>query len=108
MSKLADENRRLREFIAASEACNAAVELLDMTDRYDELKSRCTDFLATLKKDMKCNVGSCPWCGEIWPNPSGDMDRVRAIAMMHDSECAQNPIRIECDALREQLRKESP
>lgn len=105
MTDLEDENRRLREYIDACKDCQAAEQLIELEDIYNELRSRCSEFMERLKAGMQVRVGSCPWCGDVWPNPENDLARVRAIAMAHDTECKENPIRLERDKLREQVRE---
>lgn len=102
---LKDENRRLREYIAASEHCQAAQRLIELEEEHAGLRERLREFFDKIKGGLVVNVGSCCWCNEIWPNPAGDLDAIRALATAHDSQCTQNPMRLEIELLRKRLRE---
>lgn len=91
------------DFIREAAEIREAVQIADVLADYDDLKARCKTMVDAIRNNLTCKVGSCPWCGELWPNPSedGSIERVRELALEHEEQCTKHPIRIERDQLRE-------
>lgn len=106
IERLKLDNERLTQIIRESAEVTRAVDIVTLQDRYDGLAKRCLDMCDAIKSGVEVNVGCCPWCGEIWPNPAGEpkpIADVCRIAAEHDNKCPKNPIRIERDAMRDAL-----
>lgn len=90
---------RLREFIAASEECAKANDLLAI---YEENERYRTAFQQVIDRVQSGNhtvsAAHCSWCSERWPKLDGETAEVaRDYARKHAFSCTQHPLRIERD-----------
>lgn len=106
MARLREENANLREFIAASEECAKADDVLWYADENERMRAEFTRMMRQLETDgeVQFNASGCEWCGAAWPKPEGDTaEQVHERARRHVYRCAKHPMKIERDALSEQV-----
>lgn len=106
IERLTTENANLREFIAASEECAKADDVLWYADENERMRAEFTRMMRQLETngEVQFNASGCEWCGAAWPKPEGDTaEQVHERARRHVYRCAKHPMKIERDALTEQV-----
>lgn len=102
---LAAENARLREFIAASEECAGANDMLAVYEENERYRKAFAQIIDKLKVNAVVKHASCNWCGEKWPMLDSDTpEAAYEHARMHAFKCKCNPFKIERDALADEVR----
>lgn len=77
-----------------------------VTDENDRMRKAFKDLLVHLQAGTAFSMSACEWCGDTWPKCDEQPREVtEQAAREHLYACAKHPLRIECEALRAEVRR---
>ncbi len=102
----ADELAKLKETIAASKEVHEAITIAEIATENERIRETVTQLVGKLEQGAKISAGFCSWCQERWLHPDdATVDDVRELSRVHAYRCKQSPLKLENDALRDELAK---
>ena len=97
------ENANLREFIASSEECAKAQDIVAVYENNERYRKAFNEIIAKLEAKAPIHHAHCSWCEEKWPHlDGGTAEEARAQARSHAFKCKRHPLKLERDAIAEQ------
>jgi hypothetical protein len=85
---------------------NCVDENVRVVDENKRMRAAFRDVVAHIKEGTAFLMSACEWCGETWPKCDDQPREVtEQVAREHLYTCAKHPLRIECEALRAEVRR---